>query len=105
MTIKTLLTSLSRRRYSFLRRPEPVRVPLSLSQRFTLERSALVLGLPPERLARLLLTAALSEASVHFRADLNPEDRATFIQRSQADLDRRHRDVRRHLRGGPDNPD
>lgn len=105
MTIKSLLASLSRRRYAGLRHPEPVRVPLSVSQHFTLERSASALGLPPERLARLLLTAALSETSVHLRADLNPAERAAFVQRVQADLDRRHNESRRYLRGGPDNPD
>lgn len=105
MTVKTLLASLSRRRYAAPRHPEPVPVPLSVSQHFTLERSALALGLPPERLAYLLLTAALSETAVHLRADLKPAARAAYIQRVQAELDQRYQELRRLFPGGPDRPD
>jgi hypothetical protein len=105
MTVKTLLASLSRRRYAAAHLPEAVAVRLSVSQHFTLERSASALGLTPERLAHLLFTAALSETAVHLRADLAPGSRAAYIKRVQAQLDQRYDELSRLFPGGPDRPD
>ncbi len=104
MTVKKLLLAIRRRHYDFSRRPEPVQVPLSLSQMFTLERAAGRLGLSPQRLARLLLTAALSETRVELRDDLSASERAVYIQRRQSELDEFARRLRLGLRGNASNP-
>lgn len=87
MTVQSLISCLWRVRSTQLRRPEPVVVPLSLSQLYALERGASRLGVSPGRLARLLLLAALAELRGALGDELGAEDRADFIQRRQSELD------------------